>query len=80
MSSWKESNILFLQNSTKVGSQIIGKMMIEVKAVFMMQDGLHLSLTIKDLLKKTKQKKQIWCRIRFEYLAICSGLYCHFPL
>ena len=58
MSSWKESNILFLQNSTKVGSQIIGKMMIEVQAVFMMQDGLHLSLTIKDLLKKQNKKNR----------------------
>lgn len=33
-----------------MGSQIIGKKMIE--AVFMMQDGLRLSLTIKDFFKK----------------------------
>ena len=33
-----------------MGSQIIGKKMIQ--AVFMMQDGLRLSLTIKDFFQK----------------------------
>ena len=34
-----------------------------IEAVFMMQDGLRLSLTIKDFFSKNR----IWRRIRFDY-------------